>query len=300
MPDEKIKIIQHENFSHDPVAELLFMDSLIAFQYGEGDEAREAQDFLFGDSVNGLAVKDFDELQLVLPDLDFWIELGRKWQATEQVSLRLYANKGLESRIAANLLQEEGLHFTTIDVQRKAVGEIALPAFVDASNGACYRSFVGIKSFLRSKILEEHGVTDSNYHLQKDLKFYQSWDFDAKPAKQFHAITCFNENNEVTYAGDINHAPHPAKKVLDKHPFKDWHEVASFEVGRWQEILRNRDKARILDAKRKVVLFPEEVKSLESGGEVVIHDSGSMYEVHYEAYFKDSEKLYRLYAYMLD
>jgi len=221
----------------------------------------------------------------------------------------LYVDNSPESHLAAKYLEQEGINFQNSYfsgesdrnyILAQLAGKTKLPILVDTAVGFP-RSMTGIKNLLRWVILKRAGAEEPYHSVPKDLAFYVSWDFGSSPTKKSNVVTCFNEENDKVYVGDINKAPHPVKAVLDTHDFKSWHEVASWEVGNLAEISKTKDKkGRTVSLEKKLVLFPDDIENLKSGDVAVTQDSRCMYQVLYEAFFQDSDRLYRVYANMFD
>jgi len=220
----------------------------------------------------------------------------------------LYVDESKESKLALKYLKEEGLDFQIRshfgEHEKQLVLDVldtvaTLPILYDETVGFS-RSITGIKNLVRAMVLAKLGI-EYEHSIPKDLAFYTDWDYSIKPVKVTKVVTCFNKQGEKIYVGDIDKAPHHVKEPLNTHDYKSWHEVASWEIGDWNKISQKKDeKERIVDLEKKLILFPDDIEKLELGNVAVITDSRSIYDVTYEAYFKEANKLYKLYANMFD
>ncbi len=301
MTKGEAKVIDPKSFLYDPIAFGFLMD----FQYGDAEESSKAEEVLFSSSVDGVVVKNVEEMGIVLHGLDFWIEMAGKWQEKQKSSLRLYANNGIDSRIAAKYLEQDKFKFEVINVGRARIPVhdtmTSLPVLVDLKTGYAYSSLPGVKKFIRHEILGRRGINIHEYACTDKLKFFVDWDYSAKPAKITHIVTCFDSRGRKVYTGDIEKAPHPIKKHIDDYDYQDWHEVGSWEIGKWQKLLSSRSRnERVVNLETRTVLFPDDIELLKQEKVVVINEVRHFMQVTYEAYFRDKEKLYRLYADMLD
>lgn len=295
---EEIKLMPTKRFLHDPVA----FEFLMEFQYGTGEEAKEAEKQIFSESVDGVVVKNMEEFGLVLPDLDFWIDMSRKWRGKEELSLRLYANKDIDSRIAAKYLEQEGFKFEIIELNRENVdiGYIAkLPILInlwttDESvkeyHNNCWTSLTGVKNFITGELLKKSGVK-SHWDYKFEIKSFYGTEKN---------VTCFNPKREKIYVGPLEKAPHPIEKPLDDYSYKSWHDVGSWEIGNWRKLLETMDDNKIINLETRTVLFLDDIEKLKNREKIVTQEIRHFMEVTYETYFRDEDKLYRLYANMFD
>jgi hypothetical protein len=220
-------------------------------------------------------------------------------------SFVLYADESKKSELASRYMKEIGLKFDTrIYIDGFVARHLLFSSFDAAPHlpilhaAGFSRSFADIKNLLRAVVFEKLDV-EYEQDAPKNLAFYNHWDYSA--AKVTKIITCFDEQGHKIHEGDIDKAPHPLKTVLDRHDFKSWHEVASWEIGSWQKLEeRIDDKGRIVDIEKRLIFFPDDIDALKSGNAAVATDSRSIYHVTYQAYFTDRNKLYRLYANMFD
>lgn len=148
-PKERIKIMDSEQFLSDPIA----FGFLMEYQYGSGDN--QAEKFIFDDnSIEGIALSEFEDIQEILPNIDFWLKLSEKWRE-HKPTLRLYVNNNLESRQAAKYIAYNGHRFELIKLDRETVNiqmnKVKLPVLVRLNVGCPHWGFEYIKWYIDQK-----------------------------------------------------------------------------------------------------------------------------------------------------
>ena len=157
-----------------------------------------------------------------------------------------------------------------------------------------YISLEGVRSLLRDKKrVELNGGT--NHFYWEDIKTFYYMGREREKL-----VTCFDEDKQVIFTGDIERSPYPLSEVLDSHDFNQWYDVGCWFIGDFRELLKKQSDGLIIDEETKTVLFPEEVMKLKKRKKIVTQDSRSAYNVTFESYFLDKGKLYGVYANMVD
>ncbi len=120
-----------------------------------------------------------------------------------------------------------------------------------------YISLEGIRSFLRDKKrVELNGGT--NHFYWEDIKTFYYMGHEHEKL-----VTCFNEDKQIIFTGDIEKSPYLLAKVLDSHDFKHWYDVGCWFIGDFKELLKKQSDGLIIDEQTKTVLFPQEVTKLK-------------------------------------
>lgn len=218
-----------------------------------------------------LAIKYFAQ-QGMLPKIHRWSneELTEGFShVTRLVNAHLFAN--------SNFLNETDMPFLVVD---------------EGINRWGYRSFSGVKSFLRKKMSGLDNAKFNGYH----SPFWRVPCQDAFYPK----VTCFDEKQENVFRGDIKEAPYDFS-ALNFHDFKSWHEVSCWKIGNLEELIKKQDnKGIIKDLKTQTIIFPDEIQPLRDGKIIPFTDSRCMYQITFEAYFRDQENVFGIYADMAD
>lgn len=229
-------------------------------------------------------------------------------------TISLFINNSKESKLAEKLLKEHGIDFIRKDGGKRGVIDSigykglfkkpdSYPVFANSlkeplvpslfyeklGDKQAYISFSGVKAYLRHQFAKDFPNLGLPW---SDIETFYA------RAKN---VTCFNEDGEKIFEGSIDKAPHNFKKILDRHNFSDWYKVGSRDLGNLKEICTKiNNKGVILDPKKNLVLFSEDIDTLKKEEPIVLDDTRSIYHVSFGALYTNKENLFRLTAYMLD
>lgn len=296
--DQPFKAFDKRQFTHDPVA----FGALMDFQYGESDVSQEEATRILFEEVKGIRCENFEELGLVMQDLDFWQNLGEQKEA-EPLQFRLYVNNRPASKLGANLLSLTEVEFELVRTSASTLQvhdeRTPLPILVNLESGISYKTLAGVKKFARLQLFDEE--TQKQYYPSSAASFYDTDVF-------FPTVMCFNSEGQPIFRGDIEESPIPLQEALSWNWYsqrtngRGFDHVYGWNLGNWPTISRQSiEKGALILPNAPAALFFDEVEALRSGkGELIVDDHGCMYCVNYEAYFVKNDQLFRIYAHMTD
>ena len=244
--------------------------------------------------ILGLVVDNSDESQLAL---DFVYGNGLNPQIFLGKGRLFMGCEFINGYVFDNSFKESSPPFLVVQKFREHLGTWG------------YSSLSGVRAYLRNRILDELKEGDQSTHeffYWRDIDtYYPSSKWDKEKGQHTNEIlklvTCFNQRGERIFKGSIDRAPHKLEEPLNKHGYKDWQDVSSWEIGGLDELQKMQDeKGIIIKPETRTVLFWEELQILREGREIIVRDSRSMMHVTYEAYFNDEGIVRGLHASMVD
>lgn len=301
--EEGTKVFSKETFTHDPVA----FGALMEFQYGEGEDQKESEQFLF-EETKGIACKT-EELSAILPNLDFWLLLGEEDRKPKR--FRIYMNEKPASLLGAMILRDMGFRFEVIRVNTDSLRcydkKHPLPIFVDLKEGIAACSLCEVKNQARYQALHKFRKPEYSRHpyYPYHIDFMNDgWYRDENNKVQHAEVWCFNEKNELAFLGKIRNAPYPVSKMLKAHWYvqrfgeKAFHDLAIWDLGLWTNLRQKvNERGHLIQPNPPVALFIDEIKAFDNGQEQLVADEHScMYCVEYDGYFLIDGHLYRIYG----
>jgi hypothetical protein len=303
---DNLKMFPKETFTHNPVA----FGALMEFQYGKGEDQQEAERLLLEEN-KGIACK-IEELPIVLPNLNFWLSLGKKERKPKQ--FRLYMNGRLASLLGATILMNVGIEFDVVPVTTNSLycygTRHPLPILVDLKKGTAACSLQEVKNQARCVALQKWGKLEYPCHpyYPHHIDFRNDGWYRDKNNKLQHAeVWCFNEKNECTFLGKIQSAPYPVSKMLKAHWYVQqmgegaFDDLVVWDLGVWLDLKQKvNENGHLIQPNPPVVLFADELRSLDGKKRVIVNDHGCAYCVQYDAYFLINGRLYRIYGNMMD
>jgi len=169
-----------------------------------------------------------------------------------------------------------------------------------------YISLLGIEDFLRGIILQdlyEENKIEEKYWYWRDVNtFYPEQDYNGKVfGERKKLVTCFDRNKERIFEGPILNSPFKFDDQLDKHDFKDWHDVSCWSIGKLGDLTKKvNENGVVIDENTATVLFPHDIELLKNNKLVPITDSRCYMQVLFEAYFNNNDNVYGIYTNMID
>ncbi|HLA23719.1 MAG TPA: hypothetical protein VJZ93_04265 [Candidatus Nanoarchaeia archaeon] len=164
----------------------------------------------------------------------------------------------------------------------------------------CYRSFDGVKAYVREKLGEE---LFGDKFGTNPIRFWREIDTFYNDRDRKRDATFFELPDRVSYKGDIDSAPYNLKSQLPESLARGWHDVSGWKVGNIERLLKLEDKKGwIIDRDTKTILTGHEIRNLinDRVKNIVTKNSSSIYHKEYGAYYKSGNNLCGIYASMQD
>lgn len=280
-PEGEIKLIPTKAILHDPVA----FGFLMEFQYGSGQASQDAASALFG-GLDGILVNDLEEMGIAVSDLQFWTDLQRQTNAQEPADYRLYANAGLESRLAARYLADAGLAFEVCQVRSAKVPidiDRYIPVPVLVAPSGCFAPFCAVKNYVRRYLLSQ--TEEKN----RAPSFEGHW--DSIPTEKNRAV-CHDATGRMIYSGPVASA---SKLAAFTRTYPEHRSIVSWAAGEWNDLLEGRKNHTLKAPATRTLLFPDEIAQLAKGGWAVLSCEDPNHR-GIEVCFRQEGCLYRVYA----
>src|SRR3990167_927263 len=124
----------------------------------------------------------------------------------------------------------------------------------------CYRSFDGVKAYVREKLGEE---LFGDKFGTNPIRFWREIDTFYNDRDRKRDATFFELPDRVSYKGDIDSAPYNLKSQLPESLARGWHDVSGWKVGNIERLLKLEDKKGwIIDRDTKTILTGHEIRNL--------------------------------------
>lgn len=301
------RILSTDVFRYDPVA----FGALMDYQYGEGVSQEEAARLL-QEETRGISVDSLEMVNLMLPDIAFWLKLGEK-KEKEPLAFRLYMNDRPASRWGAQILNDVGCRFEVVYTEAPFLsvneGRSPLPILVDLGEGIPHPSLREVRNFARAFTMwKENPVTHRSVSFYKpQINFWNEGGYqDASGHWLQPEVWCFGPDGKKIFAGKIGDSLLPVEDMLGGHWYTKrggkFHNIVAWDLGEWKDLLEKvNGKGHLISEQPPMVLFSDELEDLKEGAEqIIVDDHGCPYCVTYDGYFLKDGRLLRIWAKMID